>query len=98
MNEINLPTFQTERLVLRGVTKTDIPAYEKHFVDYEIIQHLAVHVPWPYPENGVEWFLDNSVFPTQGKTSWMWGIFEKNNSTELIGAVHLWREIGRAHV
>lgn len=92
MTEINLPTFQTQRLILRGVTKLDIPSYEKYFVDYEIIQHLAVHVPWPYPKNGVEWFLENSIFPTQGKTTWMWGIFEKENPKELIGAVHFWRD------
>lgn len=90
MNINQLPTFLTDRLILRGVTQADIPAYEKYFVDYEIIQHLAAHVPWPYPKNGVEWFLNHAIFPTQGQSTWMWGIFEKENPLELIGAVHLW--------
>lgn len=92
MTENVLPTFQTERLVLRAVTTNDIPNYEKYFVDYEVIEQLAAHVPWPYPKDGVACFLNNSIFPKQGKTSWLWGIFEKANPDELIGCVHLWRE------
>jgi ribosomal-protein-alanine N-acetyltransferase len=87
-----LPTFITDRLILRAVTKSDIPSYQKHFADYEVIQYLASHVPWPYPENGVAQFLENMIFPTQGESQWLWGLFEKEKPTELIGAVHLWRE------
>ena len=32
-----LPIFATERLILREVTEADAAAYEKNFVDYEII-------------------------------------------------------------
>lgn len=92
MVEDSLPILETKRLILRGVTHEDIPSYEKYFIDYEVISHLAAAVPWPYPENGVREFLDNLVFPYQGKTEWLWGIFEKNNPSELIGVVHLWRE------
>jgi RimJ/RimL family protein N-acetyltransferase len=87
-----LPEFQTERLILRAVSVKDIPSYHKYFVDYEVIQHLAAHVPWPYPEDGVKWFLENNIFPHQGNNLWMWGIYEKEKPLELIGAVHLWRE------
>ncbi len=89
---IPLPTFMTDRLILREVTQEDIPAYKKYFVDYEVIQHLAAHVPWPYPKDGVREFLNKFIFPDQGKTQWLWGIFEKENPAELIGAVHLLRE------
>lgn len=44
-----LPIFTTERLILREVTEEDAPAYEKNFVDYEVISQLASVVPWPYP-------------------------------------------------
>ena len=40
-----LPIFTTERLILREVTEADAPAYEKHFVDYEVISQLASVVP-----------------------------------------------------
>ena len=78
-----LPTFKTDRLILREVTHEDIPSYEKYFINYEVIQHLASHVPWPYPKNGVREFLDNFIFPDQGKTQWLWGVYEKENQTIL---------------
>ncbi len=87
-----LPEFQTKRLNLRGVSQADIPTYQKYFADYEVIKHLAATVPWPYPENGVQEFFDKFIFPHQGDTQWLWGIFEKQNPQDLIGAVHLWRE------
>jgi [ribosomal protein S5]-alanine N-acetyltransferase len=87
-----LPEFETSRLLLRGVTPLDVPSYEKYFVDYEVISHLSAAVPWPYPKNGVPDFLNQFIFPNQGKDQWLWGIFEKNNPHELIGVVHLWKE------
>ena len=93
MNVSNLvPTFNTDRLILRAVSKDDIPSYQKYFSDYEIVRHLSADVPWPFPDDGVETFLNSSIFPDQGKTQWMWGIFEKSNPETLIGCVHLWRE------
>lgn len=89
---IELPSFITDRLILRAVTRKDIPSYQKHFADYDVIQHLSAHVPWPYPDNGAEWFLENHIFPFQGSDVWLWGLFEKNNPCEVIGAVHLWRK------
>lgn len=52
-----LPIFTTERLILREVTEEDAPAYEKTFVDYEVISQLASVVPWPYPTGGVLDFI-----------------------------------------
>lgn len=91
MNQ-SLPILTTERLLLKSVTILDAAAYKKHFVDYEVIQYLSTNVPWPYPEDGVEWFLNNLVLPRQGKDRWCFGIFLKTNPDELIGCVDLWRE------
>jgi ribosomal-protein-alanine N-acetyltransferase len=87
-----IPQFETERLILRAVTQSDVPSYKKHFVDYEIIRHLSSRVPWPYPENGVEDFINNFILPFQGKDKWVWGIFLKTNPDELIGVIDLWRK------
>lgn len=89
---MQLPVFETERLILRGITLQDIPSYQKHFVDYEVIQHLSALVPWPYPADGVKLFVENFILPNQGKNRWMWGIFLKTNPDELIGGVDLWRD------
>ncbi len=68
----------------------DVPSYQKHFIDYEVIRHLARAVPWPYPEEGVAEFL-KEIIATQGNNQWFWGIFLKENPAELIGVVDLWR-------
>ena len=86
-----IPTLFTERLALRGVTEADAAAYERHFVDYEVIRHLSAAVPWPYPEGGVRAFIRDQVLPAQGRDRWVWGLHLKG-APGLIGAVDLWRE------
>ena len=86
-----LPTFETKRLLLKQLDDTHADGYRKNFVDYEIIRHLASFVPWPYPDDGVRAFLEG-VLPQQGKDRWLWGIFLRENPSELIGVVDLWRD------
>lgn len=87
-----IPDLKTERLELRGVTVADIPAYTRHFVDYEVIRHLSSAVPWPYPEDGVRRWVLEHILPPQGIDRWTWGLFEPERPAELIGAIELWRE------
>ena len=86
-----LPVFETERLILRGVQPCDFDSYQKNFADYAVIQHLSSGVPWPYPEKGVQSFIESVIFPIQGKERWLWVIVEKENQAEVIGAIDLWR-------
>ncbi len=83
-----IPILETERLWLKGVTLENVPAYNKYFVNYEVIRMLNSRVPWPYPADGAEYFI-NSVLKKQGITDWLWGIYLKADPTEMIGAVHL---------
>lgn len=86
-----LPIFETKRLILRPVTEADFESYHENFDDYEVIKHLSDQVPWPYPENGTD-FIKNMIFPRLGIDRWFWGIFLKDNQSEVVGAVDLWRE------
>jgi ribosomal-protein-alanine N-acetyltransferase len=86
-----LPAFTTERLILHEVTEADAPAYEKNFVDYEIISQLASVVPWPYPAGGVLDFIRHQIVPRQGDDRWVWGVLLKEQPSEIIGVVHLYR-------
>lgn len=88
---IHLPTFTTERLILRAVTEADVPAYERHFVDYAIISQLAAAIPWPYPQGGVLDWVHTHIVPNQGRDLWAWGLFLKEQPEELIGCVELLR-------
>jgi [ribosomal protein S5]-alanine N-acetyltransferase len=87
----DLPVFETNRLILRGVKESDAESWQKHFADYEVIRNLSSLVPWPYPIDGVANFL-KVILPQQGINRWVWGIFLKENPDELIGCVDLWRE------
>lgn len=86
-----VPTFTTDRLILRELRISDVPAYEHYFVDYNVISQLSSAVPWPYPKGGVASYLASTVTPEQGKSRWDWGIFFKEKPEELIGSIGLWR-------
>lgn len=89
---LKIPTLNTERLVLKGVTMEDVPSYSEYFVDYDVIRYLSAEVPWPYPENGVKDYIEHVLLPQQGKDRWVWGIFLKEQPDQLIGCIDLWRE------
>jgi RimJ/RimL family protein N-acetyltransferase len=87
-----IPELETERLYLRGIEPKHIPAYQQAFAHYEVIRFLNDQVPWPYPENGVDEYMREHVFPHQGKTRWLWCIFPKEQPGTLIGAIELLRD------
>lgn len=89
-NQPLIPQLFTERLTLRGVTEADVEAYERHFIDYEVVRHLSAVIPWPYPEDGVRTFICDQVLPVQGRDRWVWGLHLKDVDG-LIGAIDLWR-------
>ena len=88
---IQAPIFVTDRLYLRGVTATDIDAYTRDFVDYDVIRTLSSAVPWPYPDGGVREYVLDHLIPTQGHDHWAWSICEIGNPTRQIGNITLWR-------
>jgi RimJ/RimL family protein N-acetyltransferase len=87
---LSIPTLLTERLILRGVTAADTEAYERHFVDYEVIRHLSAEVPWPMPVDGVRAFIRERIVPVQGQDRWVWGVHRKD-AEGVIGAIDLRR-------
>jgi [ribosomal protein S5]-alanine N-acetyltransferase len=87
-----IPTFDTERLILKPIELSDAESYERHFVDYEVISQLSALVPWPYPKGDVAEYLSDVILPKQGLTHWAWGIRLKEKPSEVIGCVDIWRE------
>jgi [ribosomal protein S5]-alanine N-acetyltransferase len=60
-------TLHTSRLILRPPSIADAPALQAYFNDWEIIRWLRPPVPWPYPENGAQQYLE-AIIPEQGES------------------------------
>jgi RimJ/RimL family protein N-acetyltransferase len=89
---VKLPIFETPRLILRDITERDGLAYERHFVDYEVIGTMNHTVPWPYPKNGVHEYICKTVIPNQCVDQWFWAICLKSGPDDLVGAIWLKRK------
>jgi RimJ/RimL family protein N-acetyltransferase len=85
------PIFHTKRLLLRPPAPDDAPSYQRHFADYEVIRHLSVNVPWPFPSDGVLEFINAVVLPKLGHDYWFWVICLNHDRETVIGAIDLWR-------
>jgi RimJ/RimL family protein N-acetyltransferase len=88
---VHIKSLETKRLLLKAPQLEHISSYHQRFANYEVIRYLSDRVPWPFPENGVQDYLESEVFPHQGKDRWMWGLFLKKAPDDLIGAIELWR-------
>ena len=91
MSEITItPTLQTERLILRPLALSDAPAIQRHFNNWNIIQHLAQVVPWPYPENGAETFIARELERVAaGEVIYNWMLVLRGGDGEAIGNIRL---------
>jgi [ribosomal protein S5]-alanine N-acetyltransferase len=85
---VQLPIFETERLILRGISKDDIPLCHQYLIDDEIRGNLIQGGVLLRPE---------SIFPFQGKSKWMWSIFLKSEPDNLIGLIYIKREGDPTH-
>ena len=81
--------LETKRLILMELKPKHIDAYQKGFATYDVISQMNSRVPWPYPDGGAKTYLEELVFPHQGKTLWQWGIFTKENPDVLMGSITL---------
>ncbi len=85
---MSVPVLQTSRLTLRPITRADVPAIQKHFAHWDIIKHLSMDVPWPYPNDGAHTFFENHITPTvQSGAGFFWAITLKGHGDGLIGLI-----------
>ncbi len=89
MSEITItPTLQTQRLILRPLALSDAPAIQRHFNNWNIIQHLASVVPWPYPEDGAETFIARELEKVAaGEEIYNWMLVLRGGDGEAIGNI-----------
>jgi len=87
------PTLTTERLLLKPLEKTDAEQIQKRYPRWEIVRYMVASVPWPYPENGAEYYVNNVALPDIEKgIAWFWTIRWHDDPDQLIGLICLYDE------
>jgi ribosomal-protein-alanine N-acetyltransferase len=82
------PTLETRRLILRPLALSDAPAIQRHFNNWNIIQHLASVVPWPYPEDGATTFIMRELEKVAaGEEIYNWMLVLRSGDGEAIGNI-----------
>lgn len=87
------PTFETERLLMQPVGLRHAAALQVHFDDWEVIRHLSMAVPWPYPADGVSSFLTADLLPRVARgAAHAWALVPKDPAArgEAVGLLE-WR-------
>lgn len=86
----DMEALSTQRLHLLPLTLADAPGIQRAFPKWEIVRWLDAAVPWPYPEDGAEFFLKNIALPAiERGEAWHWSIRPKEQANILIGVVSL---------
>ena len=59
---------------------------QAHFNNWNVIQWIG-NVPWPYPEDGAQRYIERRLKEARSREIYFWGIFLKSQPSELIGAI-----------
>ncbi|MDX7988120.1 GNAT family N-acetyltransferase [Xenorhabdus sp. 12] len=89
---MHFENLETKRLLLKKLAYDDAPHIQQKFPHWEIVKYLDSNaVPWPYPADGAEHFVNNVAYPAmQSGKAWIWSMRLKNNPDEFIGIIGLY--------
>ncbi len=85
------PVLATKRLILRPMRLADAPSLQRRFNDWEVVKHLNAHVPWPYPDDGVEAHLRASL---EKRDRYGWAITLKGADEDALGLISIRPDAG----
>ena len=57
------PTLHTPRLRLEPIGLQHAASLQPLFADPQVLRFLSANVPNPYPDDGMQWFLENVLLP-----------------------------------
>ncbi len=87
------PRLKTARLLLSPLAEHDAEAFQSLFAQWEIVQHLTHHVPWPYPAGEAKRFIVEDALPAMGsREEWHWSLRLRSDPGQLIGSICLMDE------
>ncbi len=59
---------------------------QAHFSNWNVIKWIG-DVPWPYPEDGAQSYIQRRLNEARSREIYFWGIFLKSHPAELIGTI-----------
>lgn len=88
---MTVPILTTERLLLKPLEPADAEQIQKRYPQWEIVRYMVASVPWPYPPDGAEFYVNQVALPDMEKgIAWFWSIRRKENPEELMGLICLY--------
>ncbi|WP_426577525.1 GNAT family N-acetyltransferase [Xenorhabdus stockiae] len=84
--------LETKRLLLKKLAHTDAIHIQQKFPHWDIVKYLDKKaVPWPYPDNGGDIFVNNVAIPAiQEQKAYIWSLRIKAKPNEFIGVIGLY--------
>lgn len=84
------PELQTARLILKPLASEDATQIQRIFPRWEIVRYLVASVPWPYPDNAAQNYVDNvALAAMRAGKGWFWTLRRKEKADELMGVICL---------
>jgi RimJ/RimL family protein N-acetyltransferase/ubiquinone/menaquinone biosynthesis C-methylase UbiE len=84
------PTLETEQLHLRPLRRSDAPRIQELFSYFDILKYLPAGIPWPYPDDGAEQFLNRMLSENSAGSRYAWALTLKHKGDDLfIGLIDL---------
>jgi [ribosomal protein S5]-alanine N-acetyltransferase len=84
------PILTTDRLTLRPIRSSDAPRIQELFPHFELLKYMASVIPWPYPDNGAQAYLDYIQPEIESEKRFSWAItITEADDDKLIGVIEL---------
>lgn len=86
-----IPILSTERLLLKPLAPEDSSQIQRLYPRWEIVRYMVSSVPWPYPDNGAENYVNNVALPDMANgIAWIWTIRQRETPDEIMGLICLY--------
>jgi len=85
-----ITTLATSRLILKPLELKDADVIQEKFPHWDIVKFLAKRIPWPYPDDGANIFLNEIALPAMRRSEhWYWTLRPKSMPENVIGVINL---------
>jgi RimJ/RimL family protein N-acetyltransferase len=88
------PVLETQRLILRPLRASDVPAIQQGFDDWEVVKYLNAQVPWPFPPDGAATNMVETLRCMERREKCLWALTLKGGDDRPIGRIDLWADDG----